>query len=121
MELAGFCDGSVRVADHTKVSLDEAQFGALLPFANPNLLAGTFTIAGDGGTAVHGILIGLLIPQGKSPRQELDGFFLVTGGAGTAVGAFGSGRASIDWGDGLSQSFNAGLDGKLIFALPAVQ
>ena len=119
--LAGFCDGSVRNADHVKVSLDDAQFSALLPFASPNMLAGTFSISGPGGTGMRGLLIGRLRPEGNSGRQSLDSFFLVTGGSGPAAGAFGSGRASVAWADGLSAGFDAGADGKLIFALPAVQ
>ncbi|MCW3096244.1 MAG: Tfp pilus assembly protein PilE-like protein [Chthonomonadaceae bacterium] len=119
--LAGFCDGSVRIADHNKVSLDGAQFSALLPAVTPQILSGRFLISGNGGVAVQGILIGLLRSEGKSSRQSLDGFFLVTGGSGPAAGAFGSGRASIDWGDAKANTFGLGLEGKLIFALPAVQ
>ncbi len=52
---------------------------------------------------------------------SLDSFFLVTGGSGLVAGAFGSGNASIDFGDTKSNLFNAGLKGKLIFALPTVQ
>jgi prepilin-type N-terminal cleavage/methylation domain-containing protein len=119
--LVGFCDGSVRVADHTKVSLDGAQFSALLPAVTPQILSGRFAISGTGGVGVQGILIGLLRSEGKSSRQSLDGFFLVTRGSGPAVGAFGSGRASIDWGDVKANTFDLGLEGKLIFLLPAVQ
>jgi prepilin-type N-terminal cleavage/methylation domain-containing protein len=119
--LVGFCDGSVRIADHNKVSLDDARFSALLPFVTPQILSGRFLLSGDGGVAVQGLLIGLLRSEGKSSRQSLDGFFLVTRGSGPVVGAFGSGRVSIDWGDEKANTFDLGLEGKLIFLLPAVQ
>lgn len=119
--LAGFCDGSVRPTDHKRISLNGKQVSALLPFASSNLLTGRFALSGDDGPALHGILIGLLKSQGKSSKQSLDGFFLVTGGTGRIAGAFGSGRASINWGNAPSNQFNAELEGKLIFALPAVQ
>lgn len=121
IQLIGLCDGSVRTANRTRTSLTGAQFSALLPFMNSNLLAGPFSITGAGGTEVHGILIGLLKPFPKGPRQYLDAFFLVTGGSGPLSGAFGSGRAVIEWTDGTLSKFNASLDGKLIFGLPAVQ
>lgn len=121
VELVGFCDGSVRTADHTMVNLAGTQVNALLPFANESMLAGTFAIGGNGGTGLRGLLIGPLVTRGSSPREALDGFFLITHGSGDAAGAFGSGRALIDWGDGVSNTFGAGLSGKLLFALPAVQ
>ena len=120
VELTGFCDGSVRGADHTLASLDGAQFNGLLPFASSNLLAGTFTVTGGDGTAVHGLLIGLLVPQGAGSQQTLDGFFLATGGSGPGVGAFGSGPVGVYWSDSASNPFNLSATGNLIF-LPAVQ
>jgi len=121
LQLAGFCDGSVRPVGSKKVSLDGAQFGALLPAVAPQILSGRFVISGGDRVGVHGILIGLLKAGDRSSPQALDSFFLVTGGSGPAVGAFGSGLANVELPGGKSNVFNAVLEGKLIFALPAVQ
>jgi len=121
LQLAGFCDGSVRPVDSKKVSLDGAQFGALLPAVTPNIVSGRFVINGGDNVGVHGILIGLLKAGDRSSPQALDSFFLVTGGNGAAAGAFGSGLANIELPGGKSNAFNAVLESKLIFALPAVQ
>jgi prepilin-type N-terminal cleavage/methylation domain-containing protein len=120
LELAGFCDGSVRV-ERSKVSLNGAEFGALLPAVTPNVLSGRFVVSDDNGVGVHGILIGLRRAGEKSSRQTLDSFFLVTGGSGPVAGAFGSGGASVELDLGKSSLFNAELESRLIFALPAVQ
>ncbi|MCW3099591.1 MAG: hypothetical protein JWL77_5209 [Chthonomonadaceae bacterium] len=92
----------------------------MLAAVTPQILSGKFFITGDDKVAVHGILIGLLKPAGTSSEQELNGFFLVTGGSGPTASAFGSGRASIDGSRQKFNRFDASLDARLIFAPLAI-
>jgi prepilin-type N-terminal cleavage/methylation domain-containing protein len=135
VQLAAFCDGSVRFSPAAATSdgvspISQATlFGQISPvdqsagFAgstqgrgNPGPWSGNFTVTDQDGDSVNGILIGLLQPPGPSQQQVFQGMMFATHGVGRWAGAVGNGDVTINWGDGLDGPFRTSLH-----LLPPVQ
>jgi prepilin-type N-terminal cleavage/methylation domain-containing protein len=118
VQLAGFCDGSVRPVGTTAiptafthwslysqldpVSTDPGNFG----------WTGPITLVNGDGSFLHGILVGLLVPAVQAPGQTLQGLVVTQDGVGTLAGAPGTGQLTINWGDSLDGFFTASLGTK---------
>ena len=80
---------------------------------NPNNVgwAGPVSFVGEDGSSLTGILIGLLQPAaagpGAGPHVSLRGLVVAQDGTGGFAGAPGTGRATINWGDGFEGAFTA--------------
>jgi prepilin-type N-terminal cleavage/methylation domain-containing protein len=80
---------------------------------NPNNVgwAGPITLVDEDGSSLTGILIGLLLPAtagpGAGPHVSLQGLVVAQDGTGGFAGAPGTGRATINWGDGFQGAFSA--------------
>jgi prepilin-type N-terminal cleavage/methylation domain-containing protein len=80
---------------------------------NPNNVgwAGPITLVDEDGSSLTGILIGLLLPAaaspGAGPHVSLQGLVIAQDGTGGFAGAPGTGRATINWGDGFQGAFTA--------------
>ena len=75
---------------------------------NPNNVgwAGPITLVGGDGSSLTGILIGLLRPAVAGAGPSLQGLIVAQDGTGGFAGAPGTGRATINWGDGLDGGFS---------------
>jgi len=69
--------------------------------------AGPITLVDVDGSSLAGILIGLLRPASLGKGPSLQGLVVAQDGTGRFVGAPGTGRATIQWGDGLDGGFSA--------------
>jgi hypothetical protein len=69
--------------------------------------AGRITLVGEDGSSLTGILIGLLRPALAGPGLSLQGLVVAQDGTGGFAGAPGTGRATINWGDGFEGAFTA--------------
>jgi prepilin-type N-terminal cleavage/methylation domain-containing protein len=123
IQLAGFCDGSVRSAGHGHEDSDfdfrfsdGEFFGNLMPVQPNNAgntgWAGPITLRDQDDNGIIAILIGLLQPAGNGGGFTLQGIIIVGDGSGLFAGAPGAGSATINWGDGLSGPFKANLHTK---------
>ena len=108
LELAGFCDGSVRPSEEhsERTSIDlrfrDGIFYSDLQPVHPNDASnsgwfGPFSVTDPNGNSVTGVLIGLLAPSQTGP--QLRGVAIATNGAGVLAQAQGAGPVTIDWGD----------------------
>ncbi len=125
VQLNGFCDGSVRVANVVlptaapPAGLAAAStgdlnwkkanlFSNLLPVGDQDNLGwtGPVTIADPDGNTLNGILIGLLRPAALTPGLTLQGVVIASDGTGRLAGVPGAGPVAITFGGSLSGPFS---------------
>lgn len=116
VQLAAFGDGSVRpLKEHDRSPFElhfkQAAFFSTLNAVdpnNPNNMAwfGPFNFTDQDGNSLTGILIGLLLPAVQS-GPGFQGVVIAQQGTGLNAGAPGTGKATINWGDGLTGPFDA--------------
>jgi prepilin-type N-terminal cleavage/methylation domain-containing protein len=123
VQLAGFCDGSVRPAEERRHDEDDSAFRfrqadlfSGLQAVDPSDLAGNVGWSGllrvtdRDGNSVVGALIGLIGPADPGGRgRVLDGIVIVQEGTGRMAGAQGTGVVTINWGRQLDGPFAARL------------
>jgi len=119
IQLAAFGDGSVRSLEegHDRspfnIHFRQAEFFATLNAVDPNNpnntgWVGSFSFTDQDGNILTGILIGLLVPAVQTGGPGFEGIVIAQYGTGVNAGAPGTGKVSIDWGDGsLNGAFNA--------------
>lgn len=122
IQLAGFCDGSVRTAgigsDGTANGINFANgqfFSNLVPIRSgevtTNAWAGPVTVMDPNDNFIIAILIGLLRPADtRAGGQHFDGIAIIGTAGGIWFETPGAGAATIDWGDGIAGHFDATLD-----------
>jgi len=121
VQLAGFCDGSVRKAGADNLRTTGGNlfaspvnrqfqggifFGDLAPFENAGW-TGPITFNDGSGNGIIAILIGLLMPADRAGGMPVDGIVIATHGTGFFAGTPGAGRFSINFAD---QDFNGPFD-----------
>jgi hypothetical protein len=120
IQLAGFCDGSVRKGEgggegsFLNHQLRQGELFATLHAVDPNNPAnigwtGPITFTDQNGNGIIAILIGLLMPAQHPGGVNLQGIVVAQEGIGTLAGAPGTGLVTVDWGDGLSGPFAASV------------
>jgi prepilin-type N-terminal cleavage/methylation domain-containing protein len=118
VQLAGFCDGSVRPAhDHPfgeffENKFRQASFFSDLEQVDPNGTAyqGPVMVTDGNGNGIIAILIGLLVPAQTRGGLLLDGIVVAPQSHGFLGGVRGTGQATINWGDGtMTGPFDASL------------
>jgi prepilin-type N-terminal cleavage/methylation domain-containing protein len=120
IQLAGFCDGSVRkgqgVGEGSFLNhqLPQGEFFATLHPVDGNNTAnigwtGPITFTDQDGNGIIAILIGLLTPLEHSGGVNLQGIVIAQEGIGNLAGAPGTGPVTINWGDNLSGPFGASI------------
>src|SRR5262249_43787511 len=116
IQLAGFCDGSVRPVGGRARRLDsffrfeDAGFFGNLTLVDPAISGNTtqgwtglVNLTDQDGNSLTGVLIGLLRPG----ETALHGILIEQDGIGEFAGAPGTGTATINWGSGFSGPFHA--------------
>jgi prepilin-type N-terminal cleavage/methylation domain-containing protein len=121
LSLAGFCDGSVFPAEdhHGPPTAFHFNFKEASLFADlqqieasdrfSNTWAGVVKVNDQDGNAIIAILIGLLLPAVHEQGSTFDGFMIVAAGGGAWHGAPGTGRASLNFVEGINGSFTGGM------------
>ena len=114
VQLGAFGDGSVHPAEGRNVDVNGirvfAHLEAVTPSDPSNVgWAGPITLVGEDDSSLTGILIGLLRPAAAGRGRSLQGLVVAQDGTGGLAGAPGTGRATINWGDGLDGAFTAQL------------
>jgi len=118
VQLAGFCDGSVRPVGTTAVPTAFTHwslYSQLDPVStDPGNIGwtGPITLVNGDGSFLHGILVGLLLPAVQAPGQTLQGLVVTQDGVGTLAGAPGTGQIAITFGGSLDGFFTASLGTK---------
>jgi prepilin-type N-terminal cleavage/methylation domain-containing protein len=106
LNLAGFCDGSVRpsidprILQPRNILFSQAGFFAhLAPLVSPapTGLSGEFNLTDEDGNSVGGVLVGVFTPS-PSARQSMSAIVIATLGSGLFAGARGAGGANILFG-----------------------
>ena len=124
VQIAGFCDGSVRSAGlrgfaDGSVRFAQASFQSQLnPAQQPAGSAwwGSFSLVSRDGSSLNGILIGLFPPPptaagastaGQGAPGVFNAIVIAPEGTGFFSQSHGFGTASIDWGDSFANNFQA--------------
>ncbi len=121
VQLAAFGDGSVRPGERRSAGdVNGAVNGhadgislfshleAVTPSDPGNFgWTGPITFVDERGSSLTGVLIGLLRPATAGRGPSLQGLVVAQDGTGDFAGAPGTGRATINWGDGLDGAFSA--------------
>lgn len=125
VQLAAFGDGSVRPAPGNFVGsffdnkFREGSFFSMLEPVDQNGVgySGPVTFMDHDGNGIIAILIGLLQPSRTGGGAMLDGIVVAPQGTGFLAGAPGTGRATINWGDGtMTGPFDASINLKPFIA-----
>jgi type II secretory pathway pseudopilin PulG len=122
VQLASFANGTFKPAHSGPFdSFFDRKFGELgdgsvfsaLTAVDPNATgwAGPITFTDQNGNGIIAILIGLLLPARTGGGVTLDGIVVAPQGTGFLAGAPGTGRATINWGDGtMTGPFDASIN-----------
>jgi type II secretory pathway pseudopilin PulG len=117
VQLAGFCDWSIRFsatggAGSGKRGSGQGPFFVQLSPVDQSargIWSGSFTLVNQDGDSVTGALIGLLVP-GSDQQQTFQGIVVSTHGVGRWAGAVGNGQLTVTWGNnGFDGPFQANL------------
>ena len=121
VQIGAFGDGSVRPGERVSVGdvngdvnghVDGirvfSQLEAVTP-SDPNNVGwtGPITLVSGNGSSIIAVLIGLLRPATAGAGPSLQGLVVAQDGTGDFAGAPGTGRVTINWGDGLDGAFSA--------------
>ena len=122
VQLEGFGDGSVRksAAGDGSVRIEDGAFHAQLKLSSSlRTWSGPISYSAPDGSALHGILIGLLRPATAGggggtggavlPTRALKCIVIVPGGTGVFDPVSGIGTGMIDWGDSYERSFESSV------------
>jgi prepilin-type N-terminal cleavage/methylation domain-containing protein len=120
IQLAAFCDGSVRKGEgggegsFLNHQIRQGEFFSTLNAIDRSNTAnigwtGPVTFTDHDGNGIIAILIGLLQPALNGGGFNLQGIVVAQEGIGTLAGAPGTGLVTINWGDELSGPFNASI------------
>jgi prepilin-type N-terminal cleavage/methylation domain-containing protein len=113
VQLSAYGDGIVRPAGRGGRFKGTKVYSRLEPVTpdDPKNIGwtGPVTLVDADGSSLTGILIGLMLPAGPGAGPHLEGLVIAQDGTGVFAGAPGTGRATINWGDGMQGAFTAEL------------
>lgn len=122
LQLAGFCDGSVRPVNQQgenkefRINFrDGSLFADLAPIESPgritNVWAGPVRLNDGSNNGIIAILIGLLVPAVQG-QPDFEGLIIVGEGSGVLHGANGAGRMTLNFSNNMSGPFTGNIQTK---------